>query len=371
MGCFDARTACMTDTTMNQNKFIQCPILPVEIVFHPSWWNKHAGICFDQDFFYHPLKRVESEQQMEKVLYERFGQYGLGQDHDKKLPQIGAVHNAAGYLLSEMLGCEIRYAENSAPQVLPAHRESLELDVDAAFESPAFRRMETLLAELKKSHGYLCGDINWSGVLNLAMDLRGEDILMDMFMQAEELKVYFKKIASVIERFFNYIQQQTGSNSISVNRNVRNVAQGLYLHSECSHTMISAEQYEEFLWPIDADWNRKYRPFGIHYCGPDPQRHVEQMSRLPQLDFLDAGWGGDIACLRQHLPHTFINLRLDPVSINNVSCDELSAHIRRLVKDSANPYLTGICCINMDDKTDDAKIACIFETVAELRKAYK
>jgi hypothetical protein len=24
--------------------------LPVEIVFHPSWWNKHTGITFDEDF---------------------------------------------------------------------------------------------------------------------------------------------------------------------------------------------------------------------------------------------------------------------------------------------------------------------------------
>lgn len=24
--------------------------LPVDIVFHPSWWNKHAGIVFDEAF---------------------------------------------------------------------------------------------------------------------------------------------------------------------------------------------------------------------------------------------------------------------------------------------------------------------------------
>ena len=29
-------------------------VLPVDIVMGPSWWNKHAGITFDEDFFYHP-----------------------------------------------------------------------------------------------------------------------------------------------------------------------------------------------------------------------------------------------------------------------------------------------------------------------------
>ena len=50
-------------------------ILPVDIVLGPSWWNKHAGITFDEDFFYHPAKRVESERKMEHVLYERWGEW--------------------------------------------------------------------------------------------------------------------------------------------------------------------------------------------------------------------------------------------------------------------------------------------------------
>ncbi len=42
-----------------------------------EWWYKNTGITFDRDFFFHPLKRVESEQRMEKELYERWGKDGL------------------------------------------------------------------------------------------------------------------------------------------------------------------------------------------------------------------------------------------------------------------------------------------------------
>ena len=42
--------------------------LPVDIVFHPSWWNKNAGISFDESFFYDPRRRVEDERLMEQVL---------------------------------------------------------------------------------------------------------------------------------------------------------------------------------------------------------------------------------------------------------------------------------------------------------------
>lgn len=111
--------------------------LPVEIVLHPSWWHAHAGITFDEDFFYHPAKRVESERRMESVLHERFGGHGLRAEGGRDLPVIGAVHNAAGYLLSEMLGCRIRYRADAAPDVLPAGCERLAVDADAVF---AYRR---------------------------------------------------------------------------------------------------------------------------------------------------------------------------------------------------------------------------------------
>lgn len=47
--------------------------LPVEVVFHPSWWHMNAGLSFDADFFYHPARRVEDERRMEQALDERFG----------------------------------------------------------------------------------------------------------------------------------------------------------------------------------------------------------------------------------------------------------------------------------------------------------
>ncbi|MCF0192640.1 MAG: hypothetical protein HUK05_04325, partial [Prevotella sp.] len=113
--------------------------LPVDIVFHPSWWHKNAGISFDESFFYDPRRRVEDERKMEQVLYERFGDLGLGEDHLKDLPQIGAVHLASGYLLSEMLGCKIEYYEDAPPQVICAHKDTLDFEVEDAFRSPAFK----------------------------------------------------------------------------------------------------------------------------------------------------------------------------------------------------------------------------------------
>ena len=354
---------------MNTTK-LSSPMLPVDIVLAPAWWHRHEGLSFEEDFFYHPAKRVEAERQMEQALYERWGQFGLGSDRDRDLPQVGAVHLAAGFLLSEMLGCDVQYNEDTPPQVLPGNREELSVDFEAAFQSSAYLRFQRLVDALKSQFGYLTGDVNWSGVLNLGLDLRGERLFMDLYDEPDQARTFLNTIAKVVSTFIGRIAQETGTTSISVNRTVRHFQTPICLHSTCSLTMISAPDYENFLMPIDSDWAGKYSPYGIHYCGHDPHRHAEAFARLPRLDFLDVGWGGDVKQLRKHLPKTFLNIRLSPVEMITQTQAEIRETITRLVQDSGDPYLTGVCCINMDEKVADDKISAMFETVQELRQHY-
>jgi len=354
-----------------RNPILNNEALPVDIVLHPSWWFHNEGIIFDEDFFFHPKKRVEVEMRMEKILYERWGKYGFGKDRDKEIPIIGAVHLAAGFFISEMLGCEVCYKEDSAPQVLCAHIEEPEIKQETGFQSKAFSKYQKLIENLKAKYGYLKGDINWSGILNVALDLRGENVFMDIYDNPETIKRFFTNIAQVIEKFTERIQKETGSSSISVNRNVRNIPAPIYLHSECSHTMISIQDYEKHLLPFDIHWSNKHRPFGIHYCGEDTHRYAEIFESVPNLDFLDVGWGGDIKLLRKHLPKTFLNIRLSPVEIIHHGVEEIRDIISRLVKDSGNAWLTGLCCINMDHNVSDEKITAIFKTVEHLREGIR
>ncbi|MGD0782934.1 MAG: hypothetical protein ABSA30_08765 [Candidatus Aminicenantales bacterium] len=327
-------------------------------------------MTFDEDFFYHPARRVESERRMERVLYERFGDLGLGEDRDRDLPVVGAIHNAAGFLVSEMLGCRVEYLEDAPPRVICANRPDLALDAEAAFHGPAARRLRTLIDSLKAKFGFVVGDVNWAGVLNVALDLRGQAIFLDMEDRPDEARDYFGRIAAVLERFTAEMARETGTTSLSVNRTIRHFPEPVFLHSECALTMISAAHYESFIRPIDEDWSRRLRPFGVHYCGADPHRYAEILAGLSHLDFLDVGWGGDLAALRARLPETFLNIRLSPVGIVDWSPDRIREIVTDLVQASNDPLLTGVCCINMDDRVTDDKIRAVFETVFELRKRF-
>lgn len=65
-----------------------------------------------------------------------------------------------------------------------------------------------------------------------------------------------------------------------------------------------------------------------------------------------------------------LNIRLSPVEMISLSKEEIRDTIVRLVGNSGDPYLTGICCINIDEKVADDKIETIFKTAAALREGH-
>jgi len=341
--------------------------LPVELVFSPQWWNKETGITFDRDFFFHPARRVEDERKMEQHLYEKWGRYGLGRDHGVNRPEVGAVHLASGFLLSEMMGCDIDYREAAPPEVICKYMEEPDTrPIEGAFESAAFRAFIKMQEDLKAKYGYITGDANWSGILNLALDLRGQELFIDLFEKGEESAIFFSKLANLIERYTGHLQNTTNSTSVSVNRTLVHFDKPILLHSECSLTMVSEDTYREYLMPHDLKWSVKNVPFGIHYCGKDPHRFTKAFSEIPNLAFLDVGYGGDVAVLRSHLPDVFLNLRLSPVELSRINAEEVRKTIHHLAEQSGNLRLTGLCCINIDDKVKDENINAVFEAREEL-----
>ena len=77
-----------------------------------------------------------------------------------------------------------------------------------------------------------------------------------------------------------------------------------------------------------------------------------------------------MAKLREKLPKTFLNIRLSPVEIIEQSTGQIAETVRRLAAEAGDPQMTGVCCINMDEKVADDKITAIFKTVEDIRKEY-
>lgn len=344
--------------------------LPVELVFNPNWWYNTAGIAFDESFYLDPETRIQNDVTMRRLLYERYGDLGLGEPDPQPRPIIGSLHVAGGFVVPALFDVEIRFTADEAPQPVTAELTAEEID---ALEKPDFREiwpMKQIIAQmdaLEAEHGYLVGDLNTDGLLNMAYHLYGQQIFLDWYDAPERVGRLLDLIGEVIVDVASYVRQRTGSCSISVNRMVEHVDPGMFLHANCSVQMISPDQYRELHLPVEQRMAERIQPYGIHHCGQNLHHIAPVYAELPAT-FFGVGWGSDVAGCREALPDAFFNLRLSPIRMLQCTPDEIAEDTKKLLQAAGPLEQAGVCCINMDYGTPDDNIFAMFEVVERYRR---
>ena len=131
--------------------------LPVELVFNPNWWYQTVGVSFAESFYLDAETRIQNDVTMRRVLYERYGELGLGEADPQPRPIIGSEHVAGGFVIPALLGAEIAFAADAAPQPKPVDLSIGEIE---ALEKPDFLEawpMRHLIADmdtLEAKHGW-------------------------------------------------------------------------------------------------------------------------------------------------------------------------------------------------------------------------
>jgi hypothetical protein len=347
------------------------PYLPVELVFNPNWWHKTTGISFDRSFYLDPQARIENDVLMRKVLHQRYGDLGMGEPDPQPRPLIGSLHVAGGFVIPALLGAEIMFTPDAAPQPLPLGLSPAQIE---GLEKVDFRQiwpMNELIVQmdsLEAEWGYVVGDLNTDGLLNAAYHLYGADLFADFHSAPQRVRRLLEIIGELIVDVAEYVRQRSGSCSIAVNRMVERIDQRLFLHANCSVPMISPNSYQALQLPVEQKMAHRLQPFGIHHCGNNLQRYLGAYRELP-LAFLDVGWGSDVAACRPALPETFFNLRLSPVRMLTCSPMEIARDTENLLRAAGPLELAGVCCINMDYGTPDNNLYAMYEVVERFRSS--
>lgn len=352
----------MTATTADQ-------FIPIELVFNPNWWYQTANISFDRSFYFDPETRIQNDVIMRRVLHERFGKMGLGDPDPQPRPIIGSQHVAGGFVIPALLGAEIQFEKDAAPQPLP-----MEMDIEQieAFVKPDFRttwpmnefieQMDALEAEW----GYVVGGMNTDGLLNAAYHFYGQDLFLDFYEAPDRVQRLLDIIGELIVDVALYLRQRTGDCSISVNRMVEHVDPQLFFHANCSVQMISPKSYRDIQLPTEKRMAERILPYGIHHCGDNLHKIAPVYAELP-LTMVDVGWGSDVAAVREALPDAFLNLRLNPVRMLQATPQEIAANTESLLRAAGPLESAGVCCINMDYGTPDDNIFAMYQVVERYR----
>lgn len=343
--------------------------IPVELVFNPNWWYQTASVSFEEDFYFDPQTRIRNDVLMRRVLYERFGALGIGEADPQPRPIIGSQHVAGGFIIPALLGAEIVFEKDAAPQPLPVHWNAAQIE---AFEKPDFRSTWPMnefirqMDELEAAYGYVVGGMNTDGLLNAAYHFYGQDLFLDFYNAPGRVRRFLDIIGQLIVDVALYMRERTGEVSIPVNRMVEHVDREMFFHANCSVQMISPKSYREMQLPVEKRMAERIRPYGIHHCGNNLHQIAPVYAELP-LKMVGVGWGSDVAVVREALPDAFLNLRLNPVRMLQATAQEIAQDTRSLLEAAGPLEKVGVCCINMDYGTADENIFAMYEVIEEFR----
>jgi methanogenic corrinoid protein MtbC1/uroporphyrinogen-III decarboxylase len=335
--------------------------IPLGVGFYPDWWANHYGLSFDRSYYFDPETRIEARMEMDRRLYERFEEVGLGDPKPQPKPLItfGMV------MLPAVFGCEIVFEKEALPWAIPLNLPDdriMKLEVPDLVHSYPMTEMIKQIDYLKGKYGRVIGDINTTGVQNLALKIRGEQLYFDYFENPELCHHLLKICTASIIQLFQLIYKITGTGAMDV---TPMCDPRLFVLPNCTVEQVSLQTYETFNLPYDNQVAQACHPLGIHHCGSVDQA-LTGYAKVRHLEFLEIGFGSDVRRTRQVLgPKVAINARISPVLMKNGTPDQVAAEVRRLV-DQGDPLENySIDTVGLTYGTPDENVKAARRTAAE------
>ena len=333
----------------------------VDVTFHPSWWNRHAGIEFDEKFFFDPVYRMDADVKMRRKLFEYFGQYGIGEENPQPRPILFSDLLACGFLYSQLLGCEVEFSKADAPRVVPANFTEEDVralkcpDLDS---HPLWQKVQSQIDFFMKEFGTVESAINLMGIQNIALDLRGEELFIDYYDEPEMAGQFLSLITDLSIDIGRRLYAVSPVVSGGVTSIIKQVAPSVYLTSNCSVTMLSDAQYREHLLPHDIRLAKAFPCFGIHHCGSNTENNIGGYLEVPSLRFLEIGAGSDLEKVAKAIGERDIIscIRYSPVALKSDTPDQMKEKTQSAIAAFGGDGKLCFSCVGIDAETDTQKV---------------
>ncbi|MBW2285300.1 MAG: hypothetical protein JRF65_11945 [Deltaproteobacteria bacterium] len=213
--------------------------IPLGVGFYPDWFHTHYGISFDEKYYFDPETRVEARMEIDKRLHERFGDVGLGNPDPEPKPLI----TFGMAMLPAVFGCEIIFEKAALPWAMPlnlSEDEVMKLEVPDIFNTPPMTDMIKQIEYLQGKYGRVVGDINITGVQNLALKIRGDQLYIDFFENPELCNYLLGICAECIIQLFQFTYKITGTGAVDV---TPMCDPSIYILPNCTAEQISLDTY--------------------------------------------------------------------------------------------------------------------------------
>lgn len=338
-----------------------------DLTFHPEWWAAR-GFRFDRRFFTDWRYRIACDQAMRRVLFEEFGDLGLGEKDPLPRPLIDSDLLAGEFVQAQVLGCDVQFPDQSLPFTPPLNltdEQVIALKPVELSENAVWNEYDQQFRQIYAEYGRVESYMDMHGVQNLAIDLRGQTLFEDYYIEPDLASHVLDIACRTILDIASAVSKYTPSTSIGVTSIVRKVDPTLFVTSNCTCEMVSEAVYDEFLLERDRRLQQRFAPFGIHHCGQTMEHLARSYARLSP-DFIEVGAHSNITETLKHFSKfTKVNLRYHPADLAAKSPQQIRVDIAEMKRQSqTHPYVS-ISSVGVDASASHASIAAFIEAVTQ------
>lgn len=325
--------------------------IPASVGMYANWWFKNYGISYNEQYYNDPDYRIDAQMKQQKILYERFGDLGMGKANPEPNPFI----DYGMALLPEVFGCKISFFDDALPWANPANlppEETEKLKVPDVLNSAPMKKIIKQMDYLEKKYGRVTGNINTTGILNLALKIRGDELYMDFYENPELVHKLMEICLESIIPLAQYVKGRTGTLASSV---TPMAPAEMYILPNCTAAQVSNDSYEEFVLPYEIKLAEALQPFGIHHCG-SVDNVVEGYSKIKNMQFIEVGPKSDLRRVRELMPNVFMNARIDPVRMLKCTPEEIEQDVKLLIDNGGPLDKLSIDAVGVDYGSPDENV---------------
>jgi len=273
-----------------------------------GWLHDKGSFVFDEKYYKDPIYRQLQDRKMNGFVSREFPGYPLynmeanlmqaGHTNDKQVLAGGIQPNL---ILAIALGSEFVAYPDKDSDISGHPLKNIASDKDLPgmeqiLDHPFIQELDAQILQLKSTHPELeiippffwdsSGRATIHGIITTSFKLIGDDAMIMMIMDPDLMHLIHQWITDVYILLINHFAELADMPITSVHV------------GECSGTMISNEQYAEFITPYVSQLGIAFGNIRLHSCG-STDHILEAISRIENLVVIDTGSNTSVAKIRE------------------------------------------------------------------------
>ncbi|KPL22249.1 MAG: hypothetical protein AMS23_08185 [Bacteroides sp. SM1_62] len=273
-----------------------------------GWLHDKGGFQFENKYYRDPLYRRLQDREMNGFVRSKFPDYPLYHMEDN-LMQAGYTNEnqvlvggiQPNLILAIALGSEFVIYPDRDSDISGNPLKDITSGRDlpgweTILDHPFIQELDARIVQLKSGHPELeiippffwdsSGRATIHGIITTSFKLIGDNAMIMIVMDPDLLHVIHQWITDVYILLINHYAELAGMPITSVHV------------GECSGTMISNDQYCEFITPYVTQLGKAFGSIRLHSCGIS-DHILDAISQIENLAVIDTGSNTSVAKIRE------------------------------------------------------------------------